>query len=74
LLIVTKEKVPMSPYTEDTSHQPANPDADADPQEAPDWMPDTSRGLPADIGTAMGEWALRQAADRDAELDGPEAG
>ena len=64
----------MSPHIEDTSHQPANPDADADRQAAPDWMPDTSRGLPAEIGTAMSERALWQAADRDAELEGLEAG
>ncbi len=49
---------------------PAYPDSDADPWVAPDYVPDTSRGLPAEVGNVIGEWARQQNA-RAAE-PGPE--
>jgi hypothetical protein len=39
---------------------PAYPGPDADPWAAPAYVPDTARGLPAEVGSAMGEWARQQ--------------
>jgi hypothetical protein len=46
------------------------PQAQADDYRPPD-VPDTSRGLPAEIGYAMGEWARQRA---EAQQPEPEAG
>jgi hypothetical protein len=46
------------------------PQAQADDYRPPD-VPDTSRGLPAEIGYAMGEWARQRA---EAQQREPEAG
>ncbi len=43
-------------------------DPGSDPWAAPDYVPDTSRGLPPEIGAVIGEWA-RQQNTRAAELE-----
>jgi hypothetical protein len=50
--------------------EPASPDADAGPWADPAYVPDASRGLPAEVGNAVGEQARRQ--NTGATEPGPE--
>jgi hypothetical protein len=49
---------------------PAYPDPSTDPWSDTAYVPDTSRGLPAEVGTAIGEWARQQ--NSIAGLEGPD--
>ncbi len=48
--------------------EPGFADPGSDPWAAPDYVPDTSRGLPPEIGAVIGGWARQQNA-RAAEME-----
>ena len=51
--------------------EPGPADPGSDPWAAPDYVPDTSRGLPPEVAAVIGEWA-RQRNARTAQME-PEA-